>query len=182
MHANVFASVRQAEPFRVVLLCGAVLVVAALFGVAAQAQEIFEHKMTVTPDMLSASSTYDGYTPSTCFDGDLTENHGWCASGGDRDAWLAMDFGTSRLVTRVRVIPDRYIASDPSYSYLDSFHVEIWEGGTWVGASSETRFPSRKRGHVLVLEAFRGYDIKPIPWLCRCGIRKSVWSPLGFYC
>ena len=41
---------------------------------------------------------------------------------------------------------------------------------------------SRIYGYLRVLEAFRSCDIGPFPWLCRCGIRRNVWSPLGFCC
>ena len=103
-----------------------------------------DEKMAVTADMLSASSSYSSYVPITCFDGDMSQNSGWCASGGEQKAWLAIDFGTAQQVSRVRVFPDRYISTDPSYSYLDRFRVDIWVGTGWVAASDLISTPEEK--------------------------------------
>ncbi|MGC8991430.1 MAG: discoidin domain-containing protein, partial [Verrucomicrobiia bacterium] len=89
------------------------------------------NKVAVTTGMLSASSVYNGYTPITAFDGDMSQNSGWCPVGGVREAWLAVDFGMPRQIAYVQVFPDRYIAGNTAYSYLDRFRVEVWSNATW---------------------------------------------------
>jgi hypothetical protein len=101
-----------------------------------------ESLVTVNASMLSASSSYDGYTPITSFQGDQGENTGWCAAGGQQQAWLAVDFGANLFLTRFRLVPDRYIATDPGYSYLDSFILDLWQGGAWVPASGLISTPA----------------------------------------
>ena len=106
------------------------------------------NKVAVTADMLAASSVYNGYTPWTAFDGVMDQNTGWCAAGGQNQAWLAVDFGAVRNIGYVRVFPDRYIATDPGYSYLDRFRVDVWSNGMWQAVSplistpSETWYPA----------------------------------------
>ncbi|MGA2174089.1 MAG: discoidin domain-containing protein [Verrucomicrobiota bacterium] len=100
-----------------------------------------ETLVAVDASMVSASSWYDGYTPITSFEGDQGENTGWCAAGGQQEAWLEVDFGTNLFLTRFRLVPDRYIATDPSYSYLDSFILDISQGGAWVAASDQISTP-----------------------------------------
>ena len=89
------------------------------------------NKVTVTAGMLSASSVYNGYTPFTAFDGDMSQNSGWTAMGGVRQAWLAVDFGALKHIAYVQVFPDRYIAGNTAYSYLDRFQVEVLTNGAW---------------------------------------------------
>ncbi len=98
-----------------------------LAGASAQTTQ----KVTVTAGMLSASSVYADYTPIRAFDGVMSQNTGWCAAGGVRQAWLAVDFGTPRHIAYVQVFPDRYIAGDTAYGYLDRFRVEIPSNDTW---------------------------------------------------
>jgi hypothetical protein len=90
----------------------------------------------VKESMLTASSTYDGYTPITSFDTDLSENSGWCAKGGQKKGWIVVDFGTVKDLTRVKVVPDRHIATDPSDSYLDRFRIDAWIDNSWHPMSS----------------------------------------------
>jgi hypothetical protein len=106
------------------------------------------NKVAVTADMLSASSVYDGYTPFTAFDGIMDQNTGWTAVGGQKQAWLAVDFGAVKQIAYVRVFPDRYIATDPSYSYLDRYRVDVWSNATWqamtplISTPTETWYPA----------------------------------------
>jgi hypothetical protein len=99
-------------------------------------------KVPVTAAMLSASSTLGGYTPETAFDGIMDQNTGWTAIGGQKQAWLVVDFGTVRNIAHTRVFPDRYIATDPSYSYLDRFWVEAWIDGAWQAVTPLVATPS----------------------------------------
>lgn len=103
----------------------------ALTLLLARASAQTTQKVTVTAEMLSASSIYNGYTPITAFDGNMAQNSGWTTLGGVRQAWLAVDFGAPRHIAYVRVFPDRYLATDPSYSYLDRFRIEVWSNATW---------------------------------------------------
>jgi hypothetical protein len=98
-------------------------------------QSVADQQINVLESMLSASSVYDGYTPVKSFDHDFSQNSGWCAEGGQKTGWIVVDFGTAKELTKVRVIPDRYIAADPSYSYLDRFRVDIWKNGAWLPMS-----------------------------------------------
>ncbi len=101
-------------------------------------------KVAVTAGMLSASSVYNGYTPITCFDGGMGQNSGWCAEAGQHQAWLAVDFGATRQIASVRVFPDRYISTDPSYSYLDRFRVEVWSNATWQAVTPFIATPTEE--------------------------------------
>jgi len=103
-----------------------------------------EQKIAITADMLSASSSYSSYVPITAFDGDMSQNSGWSAAGGEQKAWLAVDFGTARAIGRVRVFPDRYISTDPSYAYLDRFRIDVWGGSDWIAASALISTPEEK--------------------------------------
>lgn len=80
-----------------------VSLVIALFSVllslGAGVQE--EKKIEVTESILTASSTYDGSTPITSFDADLSQNSGWAAESGQKTAWMIVDFGSIRDLTRV---------------------------------------------------------------------------------
>ena len=99
-------------------------------------RSLTDQQIKVLESMLVASSVYDGYTPIKSFDHDFSQNSGWCAEGGQKTGWIVVDLGTVKELTRVRVIPDRYIATDPSYSYLDRFRVDIWKDGEWQPISS----------------------------------------------
>lgn len=92
-------------------------------------------KIPVTFDMLEASSIYNGYTPIKAFDGDLGQNTGWCASGGQKTAWLSVDFKSLKRISSVRLMPDRYKTEDRTNSYLSAFRVEVWEQDTWKPVS-----------------------------------------------
>jgi hypothetical protein len=98
-------------------------------------QSAGDQQINVQESMLVASSVYDGYTPIKSFDHDFSQNSGWSAEGGQKNSWIVVDFGTAKELTRVRVIPDRYIATDPSYSYLDRFRVDVWKDGAWLPMS-----------------------------------------------
>jgi hypothetical protein len=93
-------------------------------------------EIEVKESMLTASSTYNGYTPLTSFDTDLSQNSGWSAAGGEKNGWIVVDFGTVKNITRIEVIPDRYSASAPSYSYLDRFRIDAWIDNSWHPMSS----------------------------------------------
>ncbi len=133
-----------AKPAWLVFFVAAFAVALPLASVNAQTTS----KVAVTPEMLSASSVYNGYTPSTCFDGGMGQNSGWCAEAGQRQAWLAVDFGAARQIASVRVFPDRYLSTDPSYSYLDRFRVEVWSNATWqavtplIATTTEAWYPA----------------------------------------
>jgi len=103
-----------------------------------------DQKLTITAAMLSASSSYSSYVPMTAFDWDMSQNSGWTASGGEQKGWLAVDFGTAQQVSRVRIFPDRYISTDPSYSYLDRFRVDVWGSAGWVAATALVSTPEEK--------------------------------------
>jgi hypothetical protein len=113
----------------------ACLIALALALPLAGAKAQSTNKVAVNAGMLSASSVYSGYTPIKAFDGDLSQNSGWTTSGGVLQAWLAVDFGKPKNVAYVRVFPDRYIASNPTYSYLDRFRVEVLSNATWQGVT-----------------------------------------------
>ncbi len=99
-------------------------------------------KVQVRESMLSASSTYNGFTPATAFDGNMSQNSGWCAAGGDKRAWLAIDFGREVSLKRVRVFPDRFDAkNNPGDSFLDRFRVEAFNGGKWTPVSALVATP-----------------------------------------
>ena len=93
-------------------------------------------KIKITEDLLSASSVYNGYTAIKAFDGDLGQNSGWCAAGGTKTGWIVVDFKTPRNVAHLQLQPDRYIAADPSTSFLSAFRVDVWENGVWQAVGS----------------------------------------------
>ncbi len=101
----------------------------------------YEVEIDVKESMLTASSTYDGYTPLTSFDIDLSQNSGWCVEGGENNGWIVVNFGTVKNLTRISVIPDRYIAADSSYSYLDRFRIDAWIDNLWHPMSSLVSTP-----------------------------------------
>jgi hypothetical protein len=109
---------------------------ASIKGRHAEYGRITDQEITVLESMLNASSFYDGYTPIKSFDHDFSQNSGWCAEGGQKNGWIVVDFGTAKELTRVMVFPDRYIATDPSYSYLDRFRVDVWKDGAWLPMST----------------------------------------------
>jgi hypothetical protein len=103
-----------------------------------------EQKLAITADMLTASSTYSSYYPITAFDSDMSQNSGWSAAGGEQKAWLAVDIGTRRTISRVRVFPDRYLSTARNYAYLDRFRVDVWNGSDWAAASALISTPEEK--------------------------------------
>lgn len=118
------------------------LLLAVLNGasLAGEAQK----KINITSGMLTASSTYDGYTPITAFDGNFSNNTGWCASGGQKTGWIIVDFKGERNITNLRLQPDRWVATDSGSSYLSAFRIDIWANNSWQSISPLIQTPKEK--------------------------------------
>jgi type I restriction enzyme S subunit len=79
-----------------------------------------------------------------------------------RDSLGKRDTSSEDKFKYLRIVP-----GDIGYNTM-----RMWQG---VSGLSNLGFVSRNDGYLPALEACLSCDRGPFPWLCRCGIRRSVW-------
>jgi hypothetical protein len=148
---------------------------------------VAETSIDVTPAELNlsrtatatASSTFDGYSPERVKDGNtattLGPAHSWANNGeqvcdtagcrwrGFLPAWVELNLGTARTITRVRIF------TSEGYAIRD-YDLEAWDGESWVALERvrgntalvrEHSFASA-RGSRLRLTGYSGPTTQPI--------------------
>jgi len=92
----------------------------------------------------SASYTYSGDNVWDAIDGDWTDGNyprtRWtCYGSGNASDWYAVDFGSSKSISEVRVnfFDDGLGVWKPS-----SYDIQYWDGSSWVTCPSQVKYPS----------------------------------------